>query len=121
MLTEKQLKTRAAILYLMGLFFCAAWILGFYLVMTKIVENSFGNNWTMEQVLDVALVPLIGLTISYILNVIIGIIAFVTLIKLWKYYGPRFWRCFFVILGALGYLYFIVAIILFFGFRISLW
>ena len=122
MKTEKYYRKKAGFIFLFDLILIFVSALIFVLAVKEPLTAAFtaGEGLDVEAVLNSALGGIIALVVLDIVSSILGLVWWITFIKLWKYYGPRFWRCFWVIEGVLAYLYFIVGLILYVGFGINI-
>ena len=119
MKTEKQLKKSAAFLYLFNLIFVLVSVLILEIGFSKMIENNL--NLDMETMLDHILWYVVAYCVIVLISDVLALINFIQFCKLWKYYGPRFWRCLFVILYILGFLFYIASLVLWFGFGINIY
>ena len=117
MKTEQQLKKRAGIIFLLSLIFAAISALVFYLTVYEAINivNTNGGN-----ILDLALGGFIALAVLRIVGFFLDLGWWLTFVKLWKWYGPRFWRCTWVILGVLGFIYYVTGTVLLIVFHINI-
>ena len=121
MKTEKHYRKQAGFIFLVDLILIFVAALIFVVIVKEpLVAASTGEGVDVEALLNSVLGGVIALAVIDIVSSILGLVWWITFIKLWKYYGPRFWRCFWVIAGALAYLYYIVGLILLFGFGINI-
>ena len=122
MKTEKQYKKRAAIIFLVDTILVLASVLIFILAVQEplMAAVTAGEGVDIEGFLNTALYGTIAIVVLDIFCFFLGLAWLITFIKLWKYYGPRFWRCFWVILWFIGFIYYIVGIVLLFGFGINI-
>ena len=122
MKTEKYYRKKAGFIFLFDLILIFVSALIFVLVVKEPLTAAYkaGEGLDVEALLDATLGGIIALVVIDIVSSILGLVWWITFIKLWKYYGPRFWRCFWVIIGALVYLYYIVGLVLYIGFGINI-
>lgn len=122
MKTETHYRKQAGFIFLFDLILIFVSALIFVLTIKDPLTAAYtaGEGVDVEALLNSSLGGIIALVVIDIVSSILGLVWWITFIKLWKYYGPRFWRCFWVIIGALAYLYYIVGLILLFGFGINI-
>ena len=119
MKTEQQLKKRAGIIFLLSLIVAAISALVYSLTVYEAMKVVFSNGGTFEDVLNLALGGFIALAVLRIVGFFLDLAWWLTFIKLWKWYGPRFWRCTWVILGVLGFIYYVTGTVLLVAFNIN--
>ncbi len=122
MKTEKYYRKKAGFIFLFDLILIFVSVLVFILAVRDPLTAAYtaGEGVDIESLLNEALPGVIALVVMDIVSSLLTLIWWITFIKLWKYYGPRFWRCTWVILGALSYAYLIVGIVLLLGFGINI-
>ena len=116
---EHQLKKSAGLLFLFNTILSLTGVLIYILSLNDIINSVVSSGGTDDEaILEQALVPAIIVVVIDVILLFTRFINWLQFLRLWKWYGPRFWRCLFTILGVISFLYYIASIVLFFAFGI---
>jgi len=116
---ESQLKKSAGFLWLFNaILYLVAFLLGYVFLFDILIAAAGSGSVDIEAILQQALVAAIAVSVIELILLFTTFINWLQFLRLWKWYGPRFWRCLIVILGILGFLFWVTSLVLYFGFGI---
>ena len=116
MKSERQLRKSAGLLFLFTLILALAGYIVFYVGLWNLFKDA---SLEPEDIINQALVYCIVYAVLCIITNVLSFINWIQFLRLWRWYGPRFWRCLLVILGVISFLLWVTILVLYFGFSIN--